>query len=65
VKRSLYVVELLLTVWLLFVLADYFGLIVLPGLIADAAAITFLILVGTMIWKYFIRSMFRARSEQR
>ena len=47
--------EILLVIWLFAVAADYAGLIELPGYVADLAALTLIILVGSMIWKYLIR----------
>jgi hypothetical protein len=51
-------------VWLGIVLFTYAGFLKLPGLLADAAALTVLVIIANMIWKYAVRPLFGVQSER-
>jgi len=50
-------------VWLFIVLFAYSGVLKLPGLLADAAMLTVLVIIATMIWKYAVQPLFGAGNE--
>jgi hypothetical protein len=51
-------------VWLFIVLFAYAGFLKLPGLVADAALLTVLVIIANMIWKYAVQPLFGARKER-
>jgi putative flippase GtrA len=57
--------DILIGVWLLFVLAAYAGLIHFDGFVADVAAFTVLLIVAGMAWKYILSRFFTGRDEQK
>jgi hypothetical protein len=51
-------------VWLFIVLFAYAGFLKLPGLLADAAMLTVLVIIANMIWKYSVQPLLGARTER-
>jgi hypothetical protein len=64
-KRSLVrMANAILGVWLIVVLIAYFGVLKLPGVLADLAMLTVLVVIAQMIWKYALQPLFGAPRER-
>jgi hypothetical protein len=56
--------NVVVVMWLCAVLLAYAGLFKLPAVLADAAALTVVVIVATMIWKYVLQPLFGPQIER-